>query len=112
MVPPVKFLIRLSLTQHFRCAKCSMLMVWLRSDNTRRVITIQHDRGGAIRFLCKSCNSSHKSFRGDDFYKVKNPKTFCKRCNTQKTKKDFYKNQFFNWCKSCRKEYDKNVKGA
>lgn len=75
-----------------QCPHCKQQMVWLRSQNSRRVITLQHDRSGNIKFLCLSCNSSHGNLKtDDDFYKT--PKLFeCRGCKKDKDLKSFYPN--------------------
>ena len=109
-MPPVSLLE--SLVQDMTCRGCKRKMVWTRKEDSKRVMTLQHDRDGSLTLLCQSCNSAHKNFPGDSFYQydISDPNTFCRWCMTQKTASDFYKSKLtfsglLNGCKDCRREY-------
>ena len=96
----------------FCCSSCKRKMNWLSNLGTSTVITLQHDRSGAFRFLCLSCNVRHASMKDDAFYKVKPSFKFCSCCIQEKPKDDFYKrkgrwNGLNSYCKSCSLEKNK-----
>ena len=63
------------------CPNCRCDMHWLASDGPDVTqLTLQHDRGGAVLFLCQRCNSRHTGFPGDEFYGTTADHKYCPRC--------------------------------
>ena len=58
----------LLVASRMKCFHCKKRMVWLRSGSTTRVLTLQHDHDGTLRFLCFSCNSRHRDLPNDVLY--------------------------------------------
>lgn len=67
------------------CKGCGVQTHWLVSDGPRtRQATLQHDRSGAMRILCYSCNSRHEKLPGDQFYEVPPGQKRCPTCEAVK----------------------------
>lgn len=69
---------------NFGCMACGQTMRWLRSEDNKKVITLQHDRSGKLRFLCQSCNSKHHYYDGDIYYR------YAKRINRKNKTLDLW----------------------
>lgn len=88
------------------CPICKRVMIW--SGKVASAATIQHDASGAIRIICKSCNSKHAQLPGDTFYDLKPGELFCHRCNSVKAESEFFRDGRCrprgraSWCKSCK----------
>ena len=54
--------------KNFECEACCITMRWTRKESQTKVITLQHDRNGELRFVCMSCNSKHRFYEGDTYY--------------------------------------------
>jgi hypothetical protein len=66
-----------------KCPVCLRKMNWFAKDGQATVMTLQHDRSGKMRFLCRSCNCRHWRFDGDSFYDEIGPdKMRCFCCKT------------------------------
>lgn len=96
----------LDVTNGMACIGCNTKMVWTRKENNKKVMTLQHDRDGTLRFLCQSCNARHVGFEEDSFYSNLKLKLFCHRCKEPKTKQDLYPDKryftgYTNWCRNC-----------
>ncbi len=64
---------------------CGVTMHWLLDDGPATTqISLQHDRGGAMRFLCRSCNRRHASYEDDVFYSVQHGFKRCPTCREVK----------------------------
>jgi len=51
-----------------KCPTCKVVMGWNRVESGAKTICLQHDRSGAFRLLCISCNTAHGAMPGDSFY--------------------------------------------
>ena len=71
------------------CPVCHRRMNWFLKDGIQTVMTLQHDRSGAMRLLCLSCNVRHRDYEGDSFYKVGPDQKRCSICEVVKTLADF-----------------------
>jgi hypothetical protein len=72
------------------CSHCRKQMFWTRGQGPiSQQITLQHDRSGIMRLICMSCNSRHRDYPGDDFYKFPVDFKRCYRCKTVKPFSDF-----------------------
>jgi hypothetical protein len=80
----------LSFLQEMKCPTCKRVMNWRSYQGETTVITLQHDRGGRVRFLCRSCNTRHAVLPGDSFYSASKRKKLCQMCGLTKAKKEFY----------------------
>ncbi len=70
------------------CPSCERKMNWLGIDGPSTVITIQHDRAGGHRLICRSCNVKHMGMPGDSFFNLPNNHRWCPKCkNTMETGK-------------------------
>src|SRR3990167_8061438 len=76
--------------QDLKCLGCSLEMVLVGPQRERRMLTLQHDRDGRLRFLCKSCNPRHFAYQGDGFYTRRDDGRECKRCGVFKSWDKFY----------------------
>lgn len=89
----------------FNCPECSRSM-FLENRPGRRsaLMTLQHDRSGAIRIICFGCNSAHNKYPGDEFYTLdKLSAVLCRRCGQTKPRNRFAKRgPFLRFpCKDC-----------
>lgn len=95
------------LNENLVCHPCGRKMVWLSEENTSLVITLQHDRNGCLRLICRSCNTRHSKFSGDTFYSAPRTKKICPRCKILKPLMEFYLDNSKRWknrktyCKKC-----------
>lgn len=78
-----------SLSDDMDCFGCGREMVWLSKEDASRVVSLQHDRNGDIRFLCRSCNSRHARYEGDQFYKIPDGMAMCHDCKEMKNESEF-----------------------
>lgn len=92
------------------CAPCGRTMNWLSNDGRSTVISLQHDRDGALRLICRACNTRHAHHPGDSFYELRAGERRCSSCRTVKPETDFYKATSGRWnhrmsrCKACMDE--------
>lgn len=70
-----------------RCPECGVVMRL--SGVGGETVTLQHDRSGAFRLLCRRCNTRHASFPGDSFYDRDDTKRRCPDCEQIKPLQDF-----------------------
>lgn len=89
-VPSIETLAELYDASGMKCFKCERMMVVSSVEDRCRVMTVQHDRSGAVRLLCKSCNTSHAFHDGDSFYEIPSGHVECSRCRTVKAAEEFY----------------------
>ena len=92
------------------CPICKRKMNYLASNGQDTVLTLQHDRSGEIKFLCRSCNTRHAAYPNDDIYIMPNDVKWCPRCKTYKKLDDFYKDNsrprsIKTYCKTCSNKY-------
>jgi hypothetical protein len=73
------------------CPTCGREMVWRseRGMSRSRVVSLQHDVSGAMRFLCLGCNVKHGNLPEDDFYGLPAGHKRCCRCRTVKPCAEF-----------------------
>lgn len=62
------------------CQCCKRGMNWRQSEGASTVITLQHDRDGALRLICLGCNTRHSVHEGDSFYVIPADMKFCPDC--------------------------------
>lgn len=87
------------------CSGCGKLMNWHGYQGPASVISLQHDRNGRIRFLCRSCNTRHAFCEGDNFYLLPKGYKYCSRCKSVKPLCEFHYDKYrFDKHKSCCKE--------
>jgi hypothetical protein len=92
-----------------KCAPCGTIMQWKGSRSETHTVSLQHDRSGRIRLICRRCNSRHDDFPGDTFYKTPVGFAHCHRCKTTKPLADFYPERAGSCCKPCRKALNKEM---
>ena len=91
-----------------KCVGCARRMVWLSSEDASRVLSLQHDRSGGVRFLCRACNTRHAARVGDSFYKLSIGEKFCPGCNAALPLSAFSTDNSGRWknrntyCRECR----------
>ncbi len=88
---------------------CGVQMVWTSKEDKRRVVTLQHDRSGKMRLLCRSCNTRHAFHEGDHFYQVPTGKKWCGGCREYRALSLFCKSKdrttgVSAYCRPCRSE--------
>ncbi len=90
------------------CPACKRELNWLGCNGLSTVITLQHDRSGALNFLCRACNTRHAGFEGDSFYIIDhNKEKKCFKCKKILPLSSFYKDNSGRWknkkssCKEC-----------
>lgn len=93
-------------TGGMRCPACFREMNWLGGDGQDTVVTLQHDRGGRMRFLCRSCNTRHAAYPNDDFYAIPDGYRLCPGCGCLKALANFVKDktrwkQKKTYCREC-----------
>lgn len=75
---------------------------------TGDVVSLQHDRSGAVRLLCLSCNAKHALYEGDSFYGLPvNPDAkACTRCREIKPIGSFrlQRKRVRSLCRQCEHE--------
>ena len=88
------------------CCHCSVVMVWRGIRGQPNVVSLQHDRSGHMRLLCKYCNNVHQSFPGDTFYDFPAGWRYCPKCKSAKSPDNFYQSatgRRKSYCKECRR---------
>lgn len=89
------------------CAGCLRTMNWRSCDGQSTVASLQHDRNGRKRIICRACNTRHASMRGDTFYSMPANKKICPACKRLKPFGEFFKDRSGRWrnaktyCKAC-----------
>lgn len=114
--PSIRELEDLVRTSEMKCAGCRLPMAWTfkMSERGRRgVISLQHDRSGALRLLCVRCNIRHSDHPGDTFYEIPEGKRFCGRCQTFRPLDQFPRNRaqpggIGNPCRKCKADLEMN----
>ena len=107
VVPSVELLDSFLTPDYAICKGCNRKMNWLDKDGKSTVITLQHDRNGTMRFLCRACNTRHANRPGDSFYDDPKNKKLCPDCNQWKEFNAFSIDRHFRWmdrktyCKEC-----------
>jgi len=91
---------------NFECPHCHREMCWQRKDGPNRVLTLQHDRSGQIRFLCFACNTAHQFDNGDEFYNRTDGTKTCRDCGHKLPLSGFFKDRRVKtgvkpYCKQC-----------
>jgi hypothetical protein len=61
------------------CILCGGVMQWGRGGDRSRLVTLQHDQSGEMRFLCFSCNVRHRT-AGDSIYELPLNHRKCASC--------------------------------
>ena len=90
-----------------KCEYCHIKMNWLAKNGQKKVMTLQHDRSGLMRFLCRSCNAKHGSMPENIFYTMNhNTHRYCQDCRKAMLKEIFFKDNFNptkrkSYCKKC-----------
>lgn len=87
------------------CGCCGVLMAWRGSKGQRNVVSLQHDRSGAFRFICLDCNFQHRNFPGDTFYDYPIGWKYCPKCDTVKPPDCFYvrgNGLLKSYCRDCK----------
>ena len=62
------------------CPPCGRVMNWLAKDGESTVMSLQHDRSGAYRLICRACNTRHAAHEGDEFYAIPADQRRCPGC--------------------------------
>lgn len=97
-----------------QCPGCSRKMNWLSKEGQSTVVTLQHDRNGAIRFLCRSCNTRHAQRPQDSFYADPKDKKLCPDCKLWLPLESFVTDRSGRWmnkksyCRRCSSVRHKN----
>ncbi|MGR3218716.1 MAG: hypothetical protein ACUZ8H_02715 [Candidatus Anammoxibacter sp.] len=99
----------LSWTEGMVCQPCKRPMNWLSEEGQSTVVTLQHDRSGTMRLICRACNSCHHHYEGDTFYDKPEGTKLCKSCNRILPELDFCKDnskasKLKSYCRECTKE--------
>lgn len=97
----------------FKCPSCKRKMIQKTTGNSSRsrVVTLQHDHSGEIRLICLQCNSRHKNYKRDLFYKINTDEKKCGKCQIVKKLTEFYNasGRYYGGkactCKNCFKIY-------
>lgn len=99
------------------CPVCKVEMALLVGDDRRRVISLQHDKSGTVRFLCVSCNMRHSATTQDEksFYNQEDGKLWCNTCKQLLPPEKFYRNSNSSTgrhykCRSCWAAYCANYR--
>lgn len=71
------------------CVGCGREMNWLAVDGESTVVSLQHDRDGTLRLICRSCNTRHAFTPGDEFYSRAKSEKFCRGCERWLSKESF-----------------------
>lgn len=91
----------------FRCPGCLRKMNWMAIEGQATVVSLQHDRSGYIRLLCRSCNARHASLPGDSFYEIPTGHKFCPDCKRVLKHDSFHADRSGRWkdrstyCREC-----------
>lgn len=100
-----------ALGQEFQCPACRRSMNWLGADGQSTVATLQHDRDGTMRLLCRACNTRHGAYPNDEFYALPDGHKRCPRCKRILPLTDFWVDRGARWqnkktyCKECSNAY-------
>lgn len=91
------------------CVGCSRKMNWLAGDGQSTVASLQHDRDGKLRLICRACNTRHAQMDGDSFYTFPKEKKRCPKCKQIKELGEFQVdrrkwNQTCTYCRDCNHE--------
>ncbi len=62
------------------CIGCARPMNWLTSNGASSQISLQHDRSGTVRLICRGCNTRHSDHPGDTFYSLPADSKRCPSC--------------------------------
>lgn len=62
------------------CQPCGRPMNWLAANGESTVLSLQHDRSGEYRFICRACNTRHAAHDGDEFYAIPSDQRRCPGC--------------------------------
>jgi hypothetical protein len=92
--------------ESWKCPACKRTMNLLMKDGHASMVTLQHDRGGAIRLICFSCNSRHQHHPGDTYYELPEGHKRCHVCEKIKPLEEFYTRM--SPCKTCQREKAKS----
>ena len=84
-----------------KCEYCGVVMQWSGKHKDLHTVSLQHDRSGGIRFLCKFCNIRHDDLPGDTFYELPKGHWRCPRCKEIKPTESFYSGKKTTSCKEC-----------
>ncbi len=102
-VPTFRLLERLAAALvAMKCPACQSPMNWLLKNGAATVVTLQHDRSGRMRLICKGCNSRHHLHPGDTYYEMPSGHKRCPRCTKTKPIADFGKKR--SQCRKCEAE--------
>lgn len=75
-----------------RCSICGQTMAMLKTPRRMKsTVTLQHDRSGAFRLICLSCNVKHQFMPGDEFYQRPDGHKRCTQCGEVKPHEQFYR---------------------
>ena len=96
-------------TNGSRCFGCHKIMNWLSGTNQSLVISLQHDRDGTLRLLCRGCNTRHAIHPGDTYYAVPTNGKWCPDCDLVLTRDQFCRDRsrpigLKSYCKACSKK--------
>lgn len=94
-----------------KCPVCRRVMNWMLKEGRSTVVTLQHDRSGEMRLICKSCNSKHQFYPGDTFYDLPADHKQCRKCNKIKPNSEFYfmkKLGYLSGCIECQRSSARN----
>lgn len=86
---------------------CGRVMYWLSTDGpVSQQASLQHDRSGVMRLLCRACNTKHSDCPGDEFYTVPEEHRFCGQCKKLKPCSEFHVSRarptgLASCCKAC-----------
>jgi len=90
------------------CPVCKRQMNLLASDGQSTCLTLQHDRSGALRLICKRCNNRHQYHPLDSFYDLPAGHKRCPGCRTVKPFAEFYQGSDLryidgrrSYCRAC-----------
>lgn len=89
-----------------RCPACRRKMNWLSADGQDTVLSLQHDREGGHRLLCRSCNTRHAGMPNDLFYSLKDGERWCPCCERILPESEFCKDnhrskRIKTYCRGC-----------
>ncbi len=93
-------------TDGMKCFGCGKIMNWLASSNQFLVVSLQHDRDGTLRLLCRGCNTRHAVHPADTYYTLPNNAKWCSGCDLVLTRDSFYRDRsrplgLKSSCKAC-----------
>jgi hypothetical protein len=96
-----------------RCPVCRKLVRWRTGNGYRSpksdIITLQHDRSGALRLICHTCNQHHYTYPNDDFYKTPHL-VCCSECRKPKNPCEFA--LLDTRCRACNRERKRRERGS